>query len=303
MEPKPKQNFITLVPVLVLAVICFLALTVVYGLSRERIETNRRNEQLHLVSEVMQLPHDNDLLSDRIEITDKGVFNSSLPVGAYRARKDGKPVGLVLMPVMARGYNGLIELAVGIAYNGELTGVRVHKQRETEGLGDRIHQDHSDWIFGFDGHSLNNTRAEAWGVKSDGGEFDQLSGATISPRGVIKAVKNSLVYYDLNKDKLYKNVLNKEQKKFLRTLAHNLKTIIWIGQKGITENVTTEVNNALDHHELVKLKIRVGDRMLRDQAAEQICMTTKAETVQKTGNTIVLFRRNREQPKINLPGK
>lgn len=203
MQPRLKQNLTALVPMLVLAVVCFLALTVVYELNRKRIETNRRNEQLHLVSEVMQLPHDNDLLSDRIEITDKEVFNSSLPVGVYRARKNGEPAGLVLMPVMARGYNGLIELAVGIAYNGELTGVRVLNQRETEGLGNRIHQDQSDWIFGFDGHSLENTPAEAWGVKSDGGEFDQLSGATISPRGVIKEVRSTLDYYDLNKNKLY----------------------------------------------------------------------------------------------------
>lgn len=97
-------------------------------------------------------------------------------------------------------------------------------------------------------------------------------------------------------------MLNKEQKKFLRTLAHNLKPIIWIGQKGITENVMMEINNALDHHELVKIRIRVGDRLLRDQTAEEICKATASEPVQKTGNTIVLFRRNQEQPKINLPG-
>ena len=96
-------------------------------------------------------------------------------------------------------------------------------------------------------------------------------------------------------------MLNKEQKKFLRALAHNLKTVIWIGQKGITENVTMEINNALDHHELVKIKIRVGDRDLRDQTAAEISKAMKAEPVQKTGNTIVLFRRNLEQPKINLP--
>ena len=204
MQPHLKQKLTALLPVLVVAVICFLALSIFHRFTYQRIDSNRRSAELHLAEDVMPLPHDNDLLSDRIEVTDKGVFNSSLPVGVYRARKNGNPVGLVLMPVMARGYNGLIELAVGIAYNGELTGVRVYRHRETEGLGDRIHQDHSDWIFGFDGHSLQNTAADAWGVKSDGGEFDQLSGATISPRGVIKEVKNTLDYYDLNKDKLYK---------------------------------------------------------------------------------------------------
>ena len=98
-------------------------------------------------------------------------------------------------------------------------------------------------------------------------------------------------------------MLNKEQKQFLRTLAHNLKTIIWVGQKGISENVIAEINTALDHHELVKIKIRVGDRELRDQTAGEIGKATAAETVQKTGNTIVLFRRNKKQPKINLPAK
>lgn len=204
MQPQLKQYLTVLLPILVVAVICILALTIVHGLSFERIEANRKSAELGLVADVMPIVHDNDLLSDHIEIKDRGLFNSSLPVGVYRARKNGEPVGLVLMPVMARGYNGLIELAVGIAYNGELTGVRVYKHKETEGLGDQIQQGHSDWIFGFDGHSLKNTLSEAWGVTSDGGVFDQLSGATISPRGVIKAVKNSLEYYNINKDQLYK---------------------------------------------------------------------------------------------------
>lgn len=96
-------------------------------------------------------------------------------------------------------------------------------------------------------------------------------------------------------------MLHKEQKTFLRGLAHHLKTIIWVGQKGVSANVMQEINIALDHHELIKIKIRVGDRDLRDQTAEEICKATTAETVQKTGNTLVLFRRNPEQPKINLP--
>lgn len=204
MPQQLQQKLISMVPVVILALICCLSLIIVYGISRERIKANQQAAQLHLVAEVMPLAHDNDLLSDRIEIRDKTFFNSSLPVTVYRARDKGQPVGLVFMPVMARGYQGPIELAVGIAYNGELTGVRVHKQSETEGLGDRISQNNSDWIFGFDGHSLQNTPADVWGVTSDGGAFDQLSGATISPRGVIKAVKHSLDYYQIDKDKLYK---------------------------------------------------------------------------------------------------
>lgn len=204
MAEPVQQKFLTVAAGLVLASVCFLALAAGHHYTRDRIAANQRAAQLQLVSEVMPLRHDNDLLSDHTEISDGNPFSDGLPVYVYRAREHGKPAGLVFMPVRARGYNGLIELVVGIAYDGELTGVRVYRQHETVGLGDRIDQANSNWIYGFDGHSLQNTPATAWGVKGDGGEFDSLSGATISPRGVIKAVKNVLDYYAINKDQLYK---------------------------------------------------------------------------------------------------
>ena len=204
MAEPVKQKSLTVAAGLVLAILCCLALALGHHFTRERIAANQRAARLQLVNAVMPLAHDNDLLADRIAITGWNPFSAGLPVYAYRAREHGQPAGLVFLPVRARGYNGLVELVVGVAYDGELTGVRVYRQHETEGLGDRISQNHSDWVYGFDGHSLKNTPATAWGVKSDGGEFDSLSGATISPRGVIKAVKNVLDYYALNKDQLYK---------------------------------------------------------------------------------------------------
>ena len=204
MNERLSQALPALLPFALLAVICAVILIISDALSRDRIDANRRAEQQRLISEVMYLSYDNDLLGDHKQIRDSGFFITNSPVEVYRARKDGQPVGLVFMPIMAGGYNGLIELAVGVAYNGELTGVRVHRHRETPGLGDQIHQDRGPWISGFDRHSLQNTPAEAWGVSSDGGKFDQLSGATISPRGVIKAVKSTLDYYAIHKNELYK---------------------------------------------------------------------------------------------------
>ena len=96
-------------------------------------------------------------------------------------------------------------------------------------------------------------------------------------------------------------MLNKEQKKYLRTLAHNLSPIIWDGQQGITANIMAEISPALDHHELIKIKIRAGDRRLREQTAEEICKQTGTEPVQRIGNVLVLYRRNRKDPKISLP--
>ena len=96
-------------------------------------------------------------------------------------------------------------------------------------------------------------------------------------------------------------MLNKDQKKYLRTLAHNLDTIIWTGQQGITANLVAEINTALDHHELIKIKIRAGDRRVREQTAAEICKLVAAEPVQKIGNVVVIYRKNKKKPKIQLP--
>ena len=95
--------------------------------------------------------------------------------------------------------------------------------------------------------------------------------------------------------------LTNEQKKFLRGLAHDLNTIIWVGQKNVTENVLKEIENALQYHELIKVKIRVGSREDRDSATQVICDETGAQMIQRTGNVIVLYRKNTEAPVINLP--
>lgn len=199
-----KENYPAgLIPLLVIAVICSLLITIVNGFTSERIEKNHKAYRLREINEVMPLAHNNDLLSDLIYIQDRNFFNTDTPVGVYRARNNDIPVGLVFMPVVARGYNGAIETVIGINYEGVVTGVRIQDQRETEGLGDRIHQDNSKWIFGFDRRSLQNTPDDGWQVSGEGGEFDQLSGATISSRAVIRAVKNSLDYYEVYRDELY----------------------------------------------------------------------------------------------------
>ncbi|MFQ5658845.1 MAG: RnfABCDGE type electron transport complex subunit G [Gammaproteobacteria bacterium] len=205
MIPEPgKPPLYDLIPLLILAILCALLITLAHKATRDRIAANRERAALALINEVMPLTHTNDLLKDRIEVTDPTFLGSAAPVSVFRARNQGTPAGVVFMPVIARGYNGLIELAVGIARNGELTGVRVHKHKETEGLGDRIDQHKSHWILGFTHHSLENTPDQAWAVVSDGGEFDQLSGATITPRGVINAVKKTLNYYAIHKKALYR---------------------------------------------------------------------------------------------------
>lgn len=189
-----------------IGVLCALLLTVVDRCTRDRIESNRQQLALKVIKEVLPVQYDNDLFNDRIEIVDKKYFMGK--VNVYRARYHGVPAGAAFLPVIAKGYKARIELAVGLSPEGVITGVRVTRQQETEGQGDRIDQHKSDWILGFDGRSLSNTPAKDWAVQSDGGNFDQLSGATISPRGVINAVKKTLDFYTVNRARLYNNEKN-----------------------------------------------------------------------------------------------
>lgn len=96
-------------------------------------------------------------------------------------------------------------------------------------------------------------------------------------------------------------MLTKDQKKYLRTLLHTRNVIIWIGQNGLTTNVLDEIESALDHHELIKIRIRMGDNKERNNLAVEICDKTRAELVQKTGNVVSIFRPNPDKPVIRLP--
>lgn len=197
------QNRQKLLALFVVCVVCVFIIDTAHRLTEEEIKQNQKQHTLKWVMEVMPLSYDNDLLDDYIEVIEPAFLGTNKPVTVYRARKKDAPIGLIFMPVVADGYSGTIELAIGISLDGQLTGVRVNRHQETQELGDGIDQRKTDWILGFDQHSIENTPAKAWAVKKEGGEFDQLSGATISPRAVINAVKSTLDYYSLNHKKLY----------------------------------------------------------------------------------------------------
>ena len=97
--------------------------------------------------------------------------------------------------------------------------------------------------------------------------------------------------------------ISKHQLKHLKTLTHNLKPVIMIGQNGITENILKELEIALDFHELVKIKIAGEDKENRAEMINQLISASSAETVQKIGKTLTLYRRNNKKPKIELPSK
>lgn len=174
------------------------------------------NEKLTLLKKLNNIipaeSYDNDLLLDTIIIKPSTLLGTDEETLAYRARKNKKNIAVVYSSIAPNGYNGPIHLLVGVKADGHLAGVRVVKHRETPGLGDVVSITHSNWILGFDGKSLSQPNEKGWKVKRDGGVFDQFTGATITPRAVVKAVHNALLYFDQNQDSLFSVVPDKAEK-------------------------------------------------------------------------------------------
>jgi len=138
--------------------------------------------------------HDNNLVEDAI--TMKNERNKEITV--YRAIKEGKVTGLAY-EIFGVGYAGQMKLMLGIDAQGKVLGVRALAHKETPGLGDKIEVKKGDWILRFDGLSLDNPLPGKWKVKKDGGQFDQFAGATITPRGVVRAIREGLEFFAANK--------------------------------------------------------------------------------------------------------
>ncbi len=167
----------------------------VHQLTEARIAQNQREDALKAIHRLLPAAsYDNDLLAQPRHFSIHRQGRLSLPVTAYLAQRDNQAVATLLRMTTPDGYNGEIQLLLAVRGNGTLIGVEVVEHRETPGLGDRIESERSDWLRQFDGASLGNPRLAEWKVKRDGGRFDQLTGATITPRAVVQAVREALDY-------------------------------------------------------------------------------------------------------------
>ena len=199
-----RQIIITTIILLLFAVMGTAMVAYTYDNTREQIAANERATLLRKLHRLIAPEqHDNVLLEDTVSVRDETLLGSAEPVMVYRARKNGEPVALVIAAIAPDGYSGSIKLLVGINVDGSLSGVRVVAHRETPGLGDAIDEARSDWIRSFDGKSLQAPDVSRWAVRKDGGEFDQLTGATITPRAVVKAARNALLYYQEHQEALF----------------------------------------------------------------------------------------------------
>jgi electron transport complex protein RnfG len=146
--------------------------------------------------------YDNDLLHDTLTISSKGYSIGAEQILVYQAKKAGKVTAISFKLSAPDGYSGAIDMLIGINRDGTILGVRVLNHKETPGLGDKIELAKSNWILNFNGRSLNNLAAERWAVKKDGGEFDQFSGATITPRKSVQAIYRSLQWFKAHQAEL-----------------------------------------------------------------------------------------------------
>ena len=208
-----KNIFITASLLTLFAAIGAALVGVTFIQTEDDIEYNEKLTLLRKLNNIIPAEsYDNDLLLDTIIIKPSRLLSTKEESLAYRARKNNQNVAVVFSSIAPSGYNGSIHLLVGVNVNGTLSGVRVVKHRETPGLGDVVSITHSNWILGFNDKSLSNPDAKGWKVKRDGGVFDQFTGATITPRAVVKAVHNALLYFDQNQNMLFSKQADKAEK-------------------------------------------------------------------------------------------
>ncbi len=179
-------------------------LAYVFDITRAPIEASEKEARLALFKQILpESTYDNDLLKDTVEIVPNEQLGNRQPTVANIAKSNGKTAGVILEAVAHDGYSGDIKLLIAIRADGSISGVRVLAHKETPGLGDYIDITHGNWIKLFNDESVNKTPIEQWHVKKDGGKFDYIAGATITPRAVVKAVLKALQFYEANKQTLF----------------------------------------------------------------------------------------------------
>jgi len=187
-----------------IAAICTALVAATYQLTVDRIADNDKAllEQ-SLEPALAGTFYDSGISDSRLIIAPPHNLPGSDPALIYRVYAAGEPVAALIAVTARDGFSGPIRILVGVDIDGVVTGVRILKHRETPGLGDKIEPTRSDWIHQFEGRSLADPVTSRWAIKHDGGDFDQLTGASITPRAVIGALRDTLVYFDAHRDEIF----------------------------------------------------------------------------------------------------
>ncbi len=188
----------------IFALISVLLVATTNSLTKPKILENQARMLLQALNEVLPASHyDNDLAASKIILNpQKTGFAQNTAV--YLARKQGKPIAAIFEVTTLKGYSGAITLLIGIHTGSQtISGVRVVKHKETPGLGDKMEIKKTNWALNFNNKSLGNPEITGWHVKKDGGDFDQFTGATITPRAIVNAVRSTLLFAQQNMQSLF----------------------------------------------------------------------------------------------------
>ena len=128
------------------------------------------------------------------ELPDDAPASFENPLSITPIVTDVEQLGVVLPITAVQGYSGPIQLLLALDQQQRIVGVRTIEHRETPGLGDQIETRKSDWMLAFNGLRYDDLAPDDWAVQNDGGQFDSFTGATITPRAVVDALKETLAY-------------------------------------------------------------------------------------------------------------
>jgi electron transport complex protein RnfG len=199
-----KKISSTAAAMIIFSLLASTALSISYFVTKTPIEeSDARAKRIFLNQVIPPNLYDNNLVKDTISVEPNPLIGNKKNIDIYRAKKNNQVIAVIIETIAPDGYSGEIKTLVGIDQEDKILGVRVITHKETPGLGDYIEIEKSQWIKNFDLKSLDKMTEKEWAVKKDGGDFDYVSGATITPRAVIKSTYKSLLYAKENKKRLF----------------------------------------------------------------------------------------------------
>ena len=187
-----------------IAAICTSLVAMTYHLTADRIAANDKallEQSLHPA--LSDLFYDSGVSESRLILAPPHDLPGNDEAMIYRVYANQEPVAALFVVTARDGFAGPIRILLGVEMSGVVTGVRILKHRETPGLGDKIDESRSDWVHQFAGRSIGDPVVTAWAIRRDGGDFDQITGASVTPRAVIKAMRDTLIYFNANREEIF----------------------------------------------------------------------------------------------------
>ena len=199
-----RQSFFNIIALIFIIICCGGLLVVTFINTNPRAQKEASlYEEKKLLEILSPYSFTNSIIKESITLpvnTHAGIEDGSK---AYLGKQNQGIIAILLPITVAEGYGGEIKMLVGVSSQREILGIKILSHHETIGLGDKIERNKSDWIRSFRGRSIKNTDPNEWNVKKDGGDFDQLTGATITSRSIIFAIRRVLNYIEDNYEVLF----------------------------------------------------------------------------------------------------